>query len=96
VLIFSSVICLEVIDKKALVRGLQCYHVFHQSCLDGWFGRLHDYCPLCHRLIVARDGGAVDENEAEQGSIYDQDFLIPPTQYPAPTEPIVESVPVRT
>lgn len=93
---FCSVICLEVIDKNALVRGLQCHHVFHQSCLDGWFGRLHDYCPLCHRLIVARDGGAVDENEAEQGSIYDQDFLIPPTQYLAPTEPVVESVPVRT
>lgn len=46
-------------------------------------GRLHDYCPLCHRLIVAREGGAVDESEAEQGSIRDEDLLMPPTRFPA-------------
>lgn len=76
-------ICLETINQKAVVRGLQCHHVFHQSCLDEWFGRLHDYCPLCHRLIVAREGGAVDEGEAEQGSIHDEDFLMPPMRFPA-------------
>jgi hypothetical protein len=71
-----SVICLEVIVRKALVRALKCHHVFHQECLDGWFGRLHDYCPLCHRLIVSREAGPADEDEAERGSIDEETALV--------------------
>jgi len=72
-----SVICLEVIEGKALVRALRCHHVFHQECLDGWFGRLHDYCPLCHRLIVSREGGPANGDEAERGSINEETALVP-------------------
>jgi Ring finger domain len=58
-----SVICLETIQEKELVRGLMCHHVFHQLCLDGWYSRSHEYCPLCHRPILpptARAGQHTD------------------------------------
>ncbi|KAF2735772.1 hypothetical protein EJ04DRAFT_434454 [Polyplosphaeria fusca] len=46
------VICLEEIEDAAQIRGLGCFHVFHQECLDDWFSRWNEYCPLCHRPIV--------------------------------------------
>ncbi|EOD52118.1 putative ring finger domain protein [Neofusicoccum parvum UCRNP2] len=46
------VICLDEIEDKAHIRGLGCLHVFHQSCLDDWFDRFNEYCPLCHRPIL--------------------------------------------
>ncbi|KAF2112031.1 hypothetical protein BDV96DRAFT_649394 [Lophiotrema nucula] len=46
------VICLEEISEQTQIRGLGCLHVFHQVCLDGWFGRCHEWCPLCHRPII--------------------------------------------
>ncbi|KAF2796113.1 hypothetical protein K505DRAFT_203721, partial [Melanomma pulvis-pyrius CBS 109.77] len=46
------VICLEEFDDAAQIRGLGCLHVFHQECLDDWFGRWNEYCPLCHRPII--------------------------------------------
>lgn len=47
-----SVICLEEFDDASEIRGLECRHVFHQQCLDDWFGRWNEYCPLCHRRII--------------------------------------------
>ncbi|EKG18377.1 Zinc finger RING-type protein [Macrophomina phaseolina MS6] len=46
------VICLDEIEDKAHIRGLGCLHVFHQACLDDWFDRFNEYCPLCHRPIL--------------------------------------------
>ncbi|OCK85858.1 hypothetical protein K432DRAFT_377233 [Lepidopterella palustris CBS 459.81] len=46
------VICLEEIEDAAQIRGLGCLHVFHQQCLDDWFSRWNEYCPLCHRPIL--------------------------------------------
>ncbi|KAH7138572.1 hypothetical protein B0J11DRAFT_19796 [Dendryphion nanum] len=46
------VICLDEIEDAAQIRGLGCLHVFHQECLDDWFARWNEYCPLCHRPIV--------------------------------------------
>jgi len=46
------VICLEEIEDAAQIRGLGCSHVFHQQCLDDWFSRWNEYCPLCHRPII--------------------------------------------
>ncbi|KAF2268252.1 hypothetical protein CC78DRAFT_18566 [Lojkania enalia] len=46
------VICLDEIEDASQIRGLGCLHVFHQACLDDWFGRYNEYCPLCHRPIV--------------------------------------------
>lgn len=47
-----SVICLDEVEDTAQIRPLGCRHVFHQACLDDWFARWNEYCPLCHRPIV--------------------------------------------
>ncbi|KAF1974163.1 hypothetical protein BU23DRAFT_532157 [Bimuria novae-zelandiae CBS 107.79] len=46
------VICLDELEDASQIRGLGCNHIFHQSCLDDWFGRYNEYCPLCHRPII--------------------------------------------
>ncbi len=45
-----SAICLDVIQPEDTIRELRCQHVFHQACLDTWFNRRHDDCPLCKAL----------------------------------------------
>lgn len=46
------VICLEQFEDASQIRGLECSHVFHQACVDDWFSRYNEYCPLCHRPII--------------------------------------------
>lgn len=55
---YASVICLDEIEDAAQIRGLGCLHLFHQECLDDWFGRFNEYCPLCHRPIIQGTKGA--------------------------------------
>ncbi|OSS52487.1 hypothetical protein B5807_02051 [Epicoccum nigrum] len=45
-------ICLDQFDQDAQIRGLHCSHAFHTQCLDEWFGRCNEFCPLCHRTII--------------------------------------------
>lgn len=45
-------ICLEEFADDAQVRGLRCSHAFHTRCLDEWFTKYNEYCPLCHRAII--------------------------------------------
>ncbi|OAL47197.1 hypothetical protein IQ07DRAFT_613824 [Pyrenochaeta sp. DS3sAY3a] len=45
-------ICLDDFEDDAQVRGLRCSHAFHSHCLDEWFTRYNEYCPLCHRPII--------------------------------------------
>ncbi|KAH7079951.1 hypothetical protein BKA63DRAFT_231237 [Paraphoma chrysanthemicola] len=45
-------ICLDNFDEDAQIRGLRCSHAFHASCLDEWFARFNEFCPLCHRTII--------------------------------------------
>ncbi|KAF2627649.1 hypothetical protein BU25DRAFT_341004 [Macroventuria anomochaeta] len=45
-------ICLDEFDEDAQIRGLRCSHAFHAQCLDEWFGRYNEFCPLCHRTII--------------------------------------------
>ncbi|GFF53736.1 hypothetical protein IFM53868_08415 [Aspergillus udagawae] len=44
-------ICLEEVLKTQSVRCLECRHVFHCWCLEKWFLRLHNTCPVCHETI---------------------------------------------
>jgi E3 ubiquitin-protein ligase RHA2 len=45
-------ICLDDFTDDAQVRGLQCCHAFHSHCLDEWFTKYNEYCPLCHGPII--------------------------------------------
>jgi len=45
-------ICLDEFNEDAQIRGLRCSHAFHTQCLDEWFGRCNEFCPLCHRTII--------------------------------------------
>ncbi|KAF2681120.1 hypothetical protein K458DRAFT_406852 [Lentithecium fluviatile CBS 122367] len=58
------VICLEELDDASQIRGLGCHHVFHQRCVDDWFGRWNEYCPLCHRRIMPGEKRAKNEPTA--------------------------------
>lgn len=39
-------ICLEDIRYRQKVRELQCKHVFHPDCIDGWMNESRK-CPMC-------------------------------------------------
>ncbi|KAG9383187.1 RING-finger-containing ubiquitin ligase [Pyrenophora tritici-repentis] len=45
-------ICLDEFVDDAQIRGLECSHAFHSHCLDEWFTKYNEYCPLCHRPII--------------------------------------------
>jgi E3 ubiquitin-protein ligase RHA2 len=45
-------ICLEIFTPDARIRALDCAHVFHAECLNEWYARCKEWCPLCHRAIV--------------------------------------------
>jgi hypothetical protein len=51
-LMLKSTICLEPFTPEAKIRGLACAHAFHSECLDEWYARCNEWCPLCHRAIV--------------------------------------------
>lgn len=60
----NSAICLDDFTEDAQIRGLRCSHAFHAHCLDEWFARFNEYCPLCHRTIIP--GRKVTKNNVYQ------------------------------
>ncbi|KAF1839284.1 hypothetical protein BDW02DRAFT_235035 [Decorospora gaudefroyi] len=46
------VICLDAMQAQDSIRALKCGHIYHRQCFDRWFTGSHDYCPLCHRLVL--------------------------------------------
>jgi hypothetical protein len=42
----SCTICLEMFDPTEEVARLNCYHVFHDECVQGWL-KHNKTCPLC-------------------------------------------------
>ncbi|CAN6445930.1 unnamed protein product [Victoria cruziana] len=51
----ECVVCLCRIEQGEEVRKLGCSHVFHRSCLDGWFGMLKMNCPLCRAPLMEEE-----------------------------------------
>ncbi|XP_010554437.1 PREDICTED: E3 ubiquitin-protein ligase RHA2A [Tarenaya hassleriana] len=47
------VVCLYRLKDGDHVRKLDCRHVFHKSCLEGWLHHLNFTCPLCRSSLVA-------------------------------------------
>ncbi|KAF2091315.1 hypothetical protein K490DRAFT_62638 [Saccharata proteae CBS 121410] len=69
-------ICLETIEDSANIRGLGCLHVFHQQCLDDWFSRWNEFCPLCHRPILPVVSKEVLKGKAKRTSTDTTDYSV--------------------
>ncbi|KAL3631367.1 Zinc finger, C3HC4 type (RING finger) [Castilleja foliolosa] len=48
----DCVVCLNRMCSGDHVRKLDCRHVFHKDCLDGWLGHMNFSCPLCRAPMV--------------------------------------------
>ncbi|KAG2323846.1 hypothetical protein Bca52824_006574 [Brassica carinata] len=49
----DCVVCLSKLKEGEEVRKLECGHVFHKPCLEGWLHRLNFTCPLFRSSLVA-------------------------------------------
>ncbi|KAK9589099.1 hypothetical protein V6Z90_006174 [Aspergillus fumigatus] len=49
----TCTICLEEVLTTQPVHCLGCRHVLHCWCLEKWFLRFHNTCPVCHRTICS-------------------------------------------
>ncbi|KAJ7954162.1 RING finger protein [Quillaja saponaria] len=48
----DCVVCLTTLRDGDQVRKLDCQHVFHRQCLDGWLHHHNFNCPLCRSPLV--------------------------------------------
>ncbi|KAH9794956.1 E3 ubiquitin-protein ligase RHA2A [Citrus sinensis] len=51
----DCMVCLCTLRDGELVRKLDCRHVFHKDCLDGWLHHLNFNCPLCRSPVVSEE-----------------------------------------
>lgn len=49
----ECVVCLSSFRDGDQVRKLDCCHVFHKDCFDGWLDHLNFNCPLCRSPLVS-------------------------------------------
>ncbi|KAJ8747766.1 hypothetical protein K2173_012955 [Erythroxylum novogranatense] len=49
----DCVVCLCTLRDGEQVRRLDCRHVFHKDCFDGWLDNLNFNCPLCRSPLVS-------------------------------------------
>ncbi|CAN7020793.1 E3 ubiquitin-protein ligase RHA2A [Brassica rapa] len=61
----DCVVCLSELHEGEEVRKLECGHVFHKPCLEGWLHHLHFTCPLCRSALVA--DGCVSRTQRRVG-----------------------------
>lgn len=45
-------ICLDNFKKGECYRTLDCNHCFHKKCIDRWFKKNNDGCPMCRTKII--------------------------------------------
>ncbi|XP_010279400.1 PREDICTED: E3 ubiquitin-protein ligase RHA2A-like [Nelumbo nucifera] len=57
----DCVVCLCRLKDGDQVRRLECRHVFHKDCLDGWLNHLNWNCPLCRSPLVSEERLAATE-----------------------------------
>ncbi|KAL0793329.1 hypothetical protein Bca101_064706 [Brassica carinata] len=53
----DCIVCLSTLKGGEEVRKLDCRHVFHKQCLEGWIQHLNFNCPLCRSPLIAHGGG---------------------------------------
>ena len=49
----DCVVCLSRLSEGDQVRKLDCRHVFHKECFDGWLDHFNFSCPLCRSPMVS-------------------------------------------
>ena len=45
-------ICLDTLKVNEFQRTLKCTHCFHKKCIDRWFKKDNDCCPMCRTVII--------------------------------------------
>jgi len=45
-------ICLDEIKLGEFQKTLVCTHCFHKKCIDRWFKKDNDLCPMCRTKII--------------------------------------------
>ncbi|XP_010513818.1 PREDICTED: E3 ubiquitin-protein ligase RHA2B-like [Camelina sativa] len=62
----DCIVCLSTLKTGEEVRKLDCRHVFHKQCLEGWLQHLNFNCPLCRSpLLLPRPcRGSTDDTAA--------------------------------
>jgi hypothetical protein len=45
-------ICLDTIKVGEFEKKLVCNHCFHKKCIDRWFKKDNDSCPMCRLKII--------------------------------------------
>ncbi|EOA24864.1 hypothetical protein CARUB_v10018154mg [Capsella rubella] len=48
----DCIVCLSTLKTGEQVRKLDCRHVFHKHCLEGWLQHLNFSCPLCRSPLL--------------------------------------------
>ncbi|KAJ6793417.1 hornerin-like [Iris pallida] len=48
----GCIFCLNRLERGDQIRRLDCCHVFHSRCLDGWFDAMNLSCPLCRSPLL--------------------------------------------
>ncbi|KAF8096272.1 hypothetical protein N665_0313s0038 [Sinapis alba] len=56
----DCIVCLSTLKRGEEVRKLDCRHVFHKQCLEGWIEHLNFNCPLCRSPLIAAAHGRCD------------------------------------
>ncbi|KAJ3227065.1 hypothetical protein HK099_003518 [Clydaea vesicula] len=57
----SCSICFDEYEVGASLRELNCKHVFHKDCIDGWLVQSgHRTCPLCVQAAIRKEDEDVD------------------------------------
>ncbi|KAF8108373.1 hypothetical protein N665_0109s0001 [Sinapis alba] len=52
----DCIVCLSTLKTGEEVRKLECRHVFHKKCLEGWLQHLNFNCPLCRSTLIITHG----------------------------------------
>jgi hypothetical protein len=45
-------ICMDDFCRGEYQRTLECTHVFHKKCIDKWFKKDKNDCPMCRKVII--------------------------------------------
>jgi hypothetical protein len=45
-------ICLDTVKVGEFEKTLECKHTFHKKCIDRWFKKDNDSCPMCRLKVI--------------------------------------------